>query len=571
MDSINKPDSWEEKAARKREECANRIPTEWRLSDAFMAKFSTPLAENKNDFIRNAAIRESGILTERELRITEEYTVAELLYALANSHLTSVEVTLAYCKRAAVAQQLVSCLTETLFEEAQQRAQYLDDLRSQGKLAGPLHGLPVSLKDNFHYKGREATTGMVSFIGGTSTKNTALVDILLRLGAVLYVKTNVPQTMMTSDSHNNVFGRTLNPWNTRLGPGGSSGGEGALIALRGSPIGLGTDIAGSIRIPTHFCGTYGFKPSTSRIPNGFMRTCSTPGLKFILSSTGPLSLDLNGIEIFLKAIFSIRPALYDSTALDIPWRDVPGKPVLRIGVMQETFLFPLHPPIRRALNEAVSLLEAQGHEIVHLNEHNFELLEANDIAWNIFNLDQAARDLIIKSGEPVVPAIGIIMQQIEKVKNTFPYFLGQPTDCDRMETLANLNVRREKLRQRYRNRWLRYELDICIAPSSQNTAVSHDTSGIAPYATFLNTLDYPACILPFGEVNELDNEEFKLVNELTDKEYKLQEGQVAVEYDYELLKGTPTSIQCFTMTMQDEECLQMAKQIDECLKGGKKV
>ncbi|KAJ5702615.1 Amidase [Penicillium malachiteum] len=567
MDSINKPDSWEDKAARKREECANRIPTEWRLSDDFVAKFSTPLSENKNDLIRNKAIRESGILTEREISITEEYTVAELINALANSRLTSVEVTLAYCKRAAVAQQLVSCLTEPLFEEAQQRAQYLDDLRAQGKLAGPLHGLPVSLKDNFYIKGREATTGMVTFIGKAATENTALVDILLNLGAVVYVKTNVPQTMMTSDSHNNVFGRTLNPWNTMLGPGGSSGGEGALIALRGSPIGLGTDIAGSIRIPAHFCGTYGFKPSTSRIPDGFMGTCSTPGMKFIVSSTGPLSLDLNGIEIFLKAIFSIRPALYDSTALDLPWRDVPRKPVLRIGVMQETFLFPLHPPMRRALNEAVSLLEAQGHEIIQLNEHDFELLEANDIAWNIFNLDQRARDLIVESGEPVVPAIGIIMQQIEKVRHVFPFRSVEPTDRDRMDTLVSLNLRREKLQQRYRTRWLRHDLDICIAPSSQNTAVPHDTSGIAPYATFLNTLDYPACVLPFGEVNELDNEEFKIVKQLD--RVKFGEGQVAAEYDYELLKGTPTSIQCFTMTMQDEECLQMAKQIDECLKGGK--
>ncbi|KAJ6007516.1 hypothetical protein N7540_011492 [Penicillium herquei] len=557
MDSINESSSWQEKASRKREECASRIATKWKLSGDFMAKFSTPLSENKNDLIRTAAIRESGILTARELEITEQYTVTELLSALANGSLTSVEVTLAYCKRAAVAQQLVSCLTETMFEEAQKRAQYLDDLRVQGKLAGPLHGLPVSIKDNFHFKGREATTGLVSFLGEVSTDNTPLVDLLLKLGAVLYVKTNVPQTMMTSESHNNVFGRTLNPWNTRLGPGGSSGGEGALIALRGSPMGLGTDIAGSVRIPAHFCGTYGFKPSISRIPNSGMRICKTPGMNFILSTTGPLSLDLNGIEIFLKTIFSAQPALYDSTALNVPWRDVPRKPVLRIGVMHETFLFPLHPPIRRALNEAVGLLQAQGHQIIHLDEKGFQILEANEIAWNIFNLDQGSRDLIIGAGEPVVPAIGIIMNQIEMVKQMFPSSQPETSDLDRMGNLALLNVRRAKLRENYRKLWLRHDLDICIAPLSQNTAVPHDTSGIAPYATFLNTLDYPSCVLPFGEVNDLDDEEFQL-----------REGQMAPEYNFEQLKGAPTSIQLFTMTMQDEECLQMAKQIDECLKGG---
>lgn len=83
-----------------------------------------------------------------------------------------------------------------MFPEAQERAEYLDNLRAQGKLAGPLHGLPVSIKDNFHYKGTESTIGMISFLDEKSSANSPLVDILLELGAVLYVKTNIPQTMM---------------------------------------------------------------------------------------------------------------------------------------------------------------------------------------------------------------------------------------------------------------------------------------------------------------------------------------------------------------------------------------
>lgn len=85
-----------------------------------------------------------------------------------------------------------------MFEEAQARAEYLDNLRAQGKSAGPLHGLPVSIKDNFHYKGKEATIGLVSFLDEVSTASSPLVDILLNLGAVIYVKTNIPQTMMVS-------------------------------------------------------------------------------------------------------------------------------------------------------------------------------------------------------------------------------------------------------------------------------------------------------------------------------------------------------------------------------------
>lgn len=98
--------------------------------------------------------------------------------------------------------------------------------------------------------------------------NSPLVDILLDNGAVLYVKTNIPQTLMTADSENNVFGRVLNPNKLTLTAGGSSGGEGALVGMRGSILGVGTDIGGSIRIPAFCCGTYGFKPSTDRVPFG---------------------------------------------------------------------------------------------------------------------------------------------------------------------------------------------------------------------------------------------------------------------------------------------------------------
>jgi len=85
-----------------------------------------------------------------------------------------------------------------MFEEAQKRAEYLDNLRAQGQLAGPLHGLPISIKDNFHYKGTQAIIGMFSFMDEVSSESSPLVEILLKLGAVIYVKTNVPQTMMVS-------------------------------------------------------------------------------------------------------------------------------------------------------------------------------------------------------------------------------------------------------------------------------------------------------------------------------------------------------------------------------------
>jgi amidase len=98
---------WQERVAKKRQECDNKIPPEWRIPKDILSSLKPPLAENKNDLIRKDAVRNSGVLTDREYDITEKYTVKELLAALASGALTSVEVTTAYCKRAAVAQQLV--------------------------------------------------------------------------------------------------------------------------------------------------------------------------------------------------------------------------------------------------------------------------------------------------------------------------------------------------------------------------------------------------------------------------------------------------------------------------------
>ncbi|KAJ5966381.1 hypothetical protein N7481_013095 [Penicillium waksmanii] len=496
MESADTNIPWQERVTKKQQENFEKIPSSWRIPNAFWDNFQTPLEEHKTDLVQEQAVRKSGILTDRELEITENYTVSSLLSALANGQLTSAEVTLAYCKRAAVAQQLVNCLTNTMFDEAQKRAEHLDRLRDQGQLAGPLHGLPISIKDNFHHKGTESTIGMLSFMGEVSSESSPLVQILLKLGAVIYVKTNVPQTMMTTDSHNNVFGRTLNPRNTQLGPGGSSGGEGALIALRGSPLGVGTDIGGSVRIPALCCGTYGFRPSAARVPNGGMRVCTTSGMKFVLSCAGPLSLDLDGIETFFKTLFEARPALYDSTILDIPWRQVSTKQKLRIGVVPESPNFPLQPPVKRTLANVTRILEAQGHTIIPLSSAECRVMEATEVAF-------------------------------------------------------------AEIREDYRKLWLANDLDICIAPPAQSTAVRHDTFGLPPYTAFLNALDFPSCILPFGHVGAED----------ATGTYELKEDQIGPEYNFEVLNGAPCSIQLFTLNMRDEECLQMAKQIDQDLKG----
>ena len=144
------------------------------------------------------------------------------------------------------------------------RAKFLDDyLEKNGEVIGPLHGLPISMKDCFIIPPHPASLGMACYANETHTPQQAsvIVDILASLGAVFYVKTNVPVAMMMMETINHVWGETTGAYHTGTSPGGSSGGEAVLLAMRGSPLGIGTDIGGSIRIPSSFNGLYGLKPT----------------------------------------------------------------------------------------------------------------------------------------------------------------------------------------------------------------------------------------------------------------------------------------------------------------------
>lgn len=171
-----------------------------------------------------------------------------LLQALSNGRLSAVEVTNAYLQRAAVAQGLSNCLTELLPSLALSRARELDAyFREHKRPIGPLHGLPISVKEHIGLQGLRCTTGYVSHWGNVAKEDAHIIQVLRDAGAVFHCRTTIPQTMMHLETDSNLYGVTLNPYNSNLTPGGSSGGEGALIALQGSCLGIGSDVGGSIR------------------------------------------------------------------------------------------------------------------------------------------------------------------------------------------------------------------------------------------------------------------------------------------------------------------------------------
>ncbi len=139
-------------------------------------------------------------------------------------------------------------------------------------------------------------------------------------GAIPYVKTNLPITLLSFESDNDVWGRCLNPHNSRYSPGGSTGGEAALIALGGSRIGIGSDVAGSVRAPAHFAGIYSLRCSTGRWPKMGMST-SMPGQEGIPSVFSPMARTLNDLVYFSKNLIKMRCWEWDHTVHPLQWRD----------------------------------------------------------------------------------------------------------------------------------------------------------------------------------------------------------------------------------------------------------
>ena len=158
----------------------------------------------------------------------------------------------------------LNALADINFDDALKEAIQCDKETKNKKSRGPLHGIPISIKDELHVAGTVTTLGLAARSDNIILEDGLIVENLRRHGAIPFVKSNVPPLLMLYETENIIFGVTKNPLDIKRTPGGSSGGEAALIASRCSPAGIGSDIGGSIRIPCAFCGLYGFKPSSIR-------------------------------------------------------------------------------------------------------------------------------------------------------------------------------------------------------------------------------------------------------------------------------------------------------------------
>ncbi|KAF4879008.1 Acetamidase [Colletotrichum siamense] len=527
---------WELAGAKKREALASSIPSEWRIPQNLLPP------ESQEDV--TGWPETSGWFTPKELAITE-LNAAELLPKLASGELKSIDVTKAFCKRAAAAHQLTNCLSETCFDRAFATAQALDEhLERTGKPVGPFHGLPISLKDNFNLKGLDATVGIASHVGSPAEYDAALATLLEEAGAVFYVKTNVPTAMMIAESVNNVFGRTVNPRNRNLTSGGSSGGESALIVMKGSPWGIGTDIGGSLRIPAACTGIFTLRPSFGRFPTLGCRS-GMGGQEAVQSVNGPMTRTITDLELYSKTVVNRQTWQYDPRCVPIAWRDVELPSKLKIAVMWNDGMVRPTPPVARALRETVEKLKAAGHEIVEWDpkdqKEGLSLLDRMFVADGGISIKKE----LDKTEEPWRPE----MAAYSKAKELGTYDMWQ------------LHLQRTAFQKRYLDRWVAAGIDAILCPTTPFTSVKNGTFKHVGYTGVYNVLDYSCVSFPTGLSAD------KSVDAPSSGDTPLGPVCEAVhaEYDPNNVHGMPISLQLVARRLEEEKAIAMVKQVLEVI------
>ncbi|KZF19210.1 amidase [Xylona heveae TC161] len=553
--TVEKP-SWQAIGEQKRAKLQELLPPSFRIDPV-------PSADEQP----NATTFIEQFLSPAERDITETTSAKALLSKLADGTLSAVEVTKAFCHRATIAHQLLNCLSEVLFVQAFARAEELDEyLRTHGKPIGPLHGLPISLKDQFRVEGAETSLGYVGWLGKVETKETEswLVKQLKDMGAIIFAKTNVPSSLMAIETNNNIVGYTTNPHNRLLSSGGSSGGEAALLSLRGSIMGFGSDVGASIRVPCSFTGTTGLKPSHGRLP--YLNVAnSMEGHETVPSVIGPMGHKVSDLRLAVQTVLECSPWLADPKVIQLPWRsemedEVRAKKAsqkLTFGILRHDGVVKPHPPVERAIEQVVQALENAGYEVIEWIPPAHS--EAFQILWNTFAADGGIdiHQALQQSGELPVPQLAVSYG--EKLGH-LP--VGSVSD------LWGTNQQKYNYQTRYLEYWnstaartrTGQPVDAIISPVAPTASYRPSEGMYFGYTGVYNVLDYSTVVVPVTKADRTLDIPVTDYTPLSDLD-----GAICKQYDPDLFNGTPVGVQVVCRRLEEEKVLAIADEVEAVL------
>ncbi|MSV31413.1 MAG: amidase [Bryobacterales bacterium] len=405
--------------------------------------------------------------------------------------ITSAELVDAHLHRVDELNPDVNAVIEVLREPARQAAHMADQRRASGTLLGPLDGVPFSIKGSIEVAGTVCDAGTIGMRNAAPSRNDAtLVARLRAAGAIPIARTNLPDLLWAFESDNFLHGRTNNPYNPARTSGGSSGGEAALMAVCGSPFGLGSDAAGSVRLPAHYCGIASIKPTSGRLPRSG-HVPPTGGWMETLWQIGPMARRV-------EDLWTLMPILMDSdaqdhTCVEMPYRD-PAKVKfggLRVAYFTANGIADVDAETTATLHKAAQALSGEGAIVEEMTPPGIE--QSYDLEMKLIGPDGGDGMRQFLAGIGSNPAHPLLEGWLAKLE---PYRTGISGFAEYWESLHQFRAGMFAFLQNH---------DAILSPVSASPALLHGTSiedgnfrGFS-YTMTYNLTGWPAAVVRCGE------------------------------------------------------------------------
>ena len=423
-------------------------------------------------------------------------SAVELAAMIRAREVSCVEVMESVLGRIAAHNGRINAIVNDRSEEALKAAENKDREIDGGAPLGPLHGVPVTIKENVDVAGQPTTNGLPAFADLIAPDHSPVVRNLLDAGAIIVGRTNTPELSMRGTTDNPLHGRTFNPWDEEASPGGSSGGASAAAAMGFGPIHHGNDIGGSLRFPAFACGVATVKPTFGRVPAFNPSASAERGLLAqLISVQGAICREVRDVRLATRVLAGGDPR--DPWWVPVPFDGPPLDAPIRVAVTCETHGYPVHPQILAGIDRAAATLSDAGYAV--------ERVETPSImkparAWFDVLVSEIAHFLSPSALEHGSETIQTIFEHYQRI--------GKPVDpAGYRQAIAD----RAALTREWNVFLDRYPLVLCPFLMRSMYAWDYDAQGFdqirdmflsAIYSTGVNYLSLPAGVVPIGFADE---------------------------------------------------------------------
>jgi len=431
-----------------------------------------------------------------ELTFLSAVSMAE---QIRQKKLSPVELVEAHLARIEKLNPKLNAFVQLDVKGARREARAAEESVTRGEKLGPLHGIPISIKSSVEITGMKCEAGSKLRAGFVAPKDAPLVSRLRKAGAIILGTTNTPELLMAWETDNLLYGRTNNPWDLSRTSGGSSGGEAAAIAAGCSAGGVGSDGGGSIRVPAHFSGICGLKPTPGRIPaTGHFPTSVGPFA--LIGVVGPMARTVSDLKVLFEAMQG--PDDGDPSAAPVPlrWPSRSDLKKLRIGYFENDERTPVTAETRATVRAAAEALKRAGFKVEPFRPEGLE--QARQLWWQFFGI---AGGMLLR---PMTKGREAELSPI--LKQYLSWVAAEPSHTG--QTLLDTWIMRDVLRMQVFSQMREYPVLLCPVasiPAFRHGERSWEIDGKTvqyldawSYTEWFNLLGTPAVAVPFGRSNE---------------------------------------------------------------------